>query len=39
MAEDTSTQDLLEAVAKHWIQSEDEFVQNNGNILFQGYIL
>ena len=33
--EDSSTQDLLEAIAKHWIQSQDEYAQNNGQILMK----
>ena len=36
MAEDTSTQDLLEAIAKHWIQSQDDSAQNSGQILLKG---
>ena len=36
MAEDTSTQDLLEAIAKHWIQSQDDGAQNSGQILLKG---
>ena len=35
MAEDTSTQDLLESIAKHWIQSQDESAQNSGQILLK----
>ena len=33
--EDSSTQDLLEAIAKHWIQSQDECAQHNGQILMK----
>ena len=36
MAEDTSTQDLLEAIGKHWIQSQDDSAQNSGQILLKG---
>ena len=35
MAEDTSTQDLLEAIAKHWIQSQDDSAQSSGQILLK----
>ena len=34
--EDTSTQDLLEAIGKHWIQSQDDSAQNSGQILLKG---
>jgi hypothetical protein len=36
MAEDTSTHNLLEAIAKHWIQSQDDSAQNSGQILLKG---